>query len=237
MKKIILITGASRGIGREMALSFASEGYLVAANYNKSETEAKQLKDLSPNIFIYKADVSNRREVNAMVNNIHAELGLVNYLINNAAVSTIKMFSDVSESEWDNMFGINVKGTFNCTQEVLPDMIHTKSGSIINISSIWGLTGSSCEVHYSATKAALIGFTKALAKETGPSGIRVNCIAPGVIDTEINSGIDLTALTEETPLGRIGSVKDISDLAVFLTSDKASFITGQVISPNGGLVI
>jgi 3-oxoacyl-[acyl-carrier protein] reductase len=181
MSRVVLITGASRGIGRAMAIKFAESGWLVAANYNKSEDRALQLKRMSDNIYICKADVSNRNEVNNMIENIRRELGPICVLINNAAVSSIKMFSDITEEEWDYTFDVNIKGVYNCTQEVLPDMIRKKSGSIINISSMWGQVGASCEVHYSAAKAAIIGFTKALAKELGPSFVRVNCIAPGVV--------------------------------------------------------
>lgn len=237
MSKLVLITGASRGIGRTMAIRFADQGYSVAANYNASEEKAKELTDISKNIRIYKADVSVRKEVSSMVSKIHEDLGKIDVLINNAAISSIKLFSDITEDEWDHIFNVNVKGAYNCTQEVLPDMIHRKDGSIINISSMWGQVGSSCEVHYSATKAALIGFTKALAKELGPSGIRVNCIAPGVINTEINKGLDLNDLVEETPLNRIGSTSDVADCALFLASAGSSFITGQVIGVNGGLII
>ena len=237
MAKVALITGASRGIGRAMAIKFAKAGYLVAANYNKSEDKALELRNISNNIYIYKADVSKREEVNEMVKSIRKDMGRIDVLINNAAISSIKMFADIKEEEWDNIFDINVKGVFNCTQEVLPDMIHMKSGSIINISSMWGQVGSSCEVHYSATKAAIIGFTKALAKEVGPSYVRVNCIAPGVIDTEINKDLDLTELKEETPLNRLGTAKDVAECAYFLASDNSSFITGQIIGVNGGLII
>ena len=210
MSRVVLITGASRGIGRAMAIKFAESGWLVAANYNKSEDRALQLKRMSDNIYICKADVSNRNEVNNMIENIRRELGPICVLINNAAVSSIKMFSDITEEEWDYTFDVNIKGVYNCTQEVLPDMIRKKSGSIINISSMWGQVGASCEVHYSAAKAAIIGFTKALAKELGPSFVRVNCIAPGVVSTEMNMDVDLSALREETPLGRLGTPEDIA---------------------------
>lgn len=237
MSRVVLITGASRGIGRAMAVKFASAGWLVAANYLKSEDKARELKNSYDNICIYKADVSKRDEVSKMFEAVRNELGPVDVLINNAAVSSIKVFSDIAEEEWDYTFNINVKGVYNCTQEVLPDMIRRKSGNIINISSMWGQVGASCEVHYSATKAAIIGFTKALAKELGPSFIRVNCIAPGVIATEMNTDIDITALKEETPLGRIGTALDVAECAFFLASDNAAFITGQVIGINGGLVV
>ena len=237
MSRVVLITGASRGIGRAMAIKFAESGWLVAANYNKSEDRALQLKRMSDNIYICKADVSNRNEVNNMIENIRRELGPICVLINNAAVSSIKMFSDITEEEWDYTFDVNIKGVYNCTQEVLPDMIRKKSGSIINISSMWGQVGASCEVHYSAAKAAIIGFTKALAKELGPSFVRVNCIAPGVVSKEMNMDVDLSALREETPLGRLGTASEVAECAYFLASDNSSFITGQVIGVNGGLVV
>ncbi len=236
----VLITGASRGIGRETAKLFAENGFNVVINYNSSERQAIELLSEIKNAIAIKADVSNRKEVFNMINKAISAFGGIDILINNAAIASQMLFQDISEEEWDRIFDINVKGAFNCTQAVLPHMLHKKSGKIINISSIWGITGASCEVHYSASKAALIGFTKALAKELGPSGITVNCVAPGVINTEMNSNIPKDAmdtLKEETPLGKIGSPEDIANTIFFLASKKADFITGQIISPNGGFVI
>ena len=175
-----------------------------------------------------------------MVDKINSRFGGVDVLVNNAAVAQIKLFSDITSDDWDNIFNVNVKGMFNCTKAVLPYMIHQKHGKIVNISSIWGITGASCEVHYSASKAAVIGLTKALAKELGPSGIQVNCVAPGVVNTDMNAELskeDIEQIADETPLGVIGNASDIANTVCFLASDKADFITGQVISPNGGLVI
>ncbi|MBZ4669773.1 MAG: short-chain dehydrogenase/reductase [Oscillospiraceae bacterium] len=236
----VLITGASRGIGRETAKLFSKNGFNVVINYNKSEKDALELLSEIKNAAAIRADVSNRKEVFEMVEKANSIFGGIDILVNNAAVAGQMLFQDISEEEWNRIFDTNVKGAFNCTQAVLPNMLNKKSGKIINISSIWGITGASCEVHYSASKAALIGFTKALAKELGPSGITVNCVAPGVINTDMNSSIPkevMDALKEETPLGKIGSPEDIANTIFFLASKKADFITGQVISPNGGFLI
>ena len=244
MKKTVLITGASRGIGAATAYCFAKEGYNVVVNYNKSKEKAEKLvSELTEQGFsaaCIQADVSDGLQVNAMVDKINSRFGGVDVLVNNAAVAQIKLFSDITPDDWDNIFNVNVKGMFNCTKAVLPYMIHQKHGKIVNISSIWGITGASCEVHYSASKAAVIGLTKALAKELGPSGIQVNCVAPGVVNTDMNAELskeDIEQIADETPLGVIGNASDIANTVCFLASDKADFITGQVISPNGGLVI
>ena len=242
--KTVLITGASRGIGRETALIFSRLGYNVIINYNKSKEKAYDLKKIITDeygeAFALKADVSKKAEVDDMMDEIKNRFGGVDVLINNAAVAEQKMFCDITEYDWDRIFDINVKGCYNCIQAILPHMVHEKWGRIINISSIWGITGASCEVHYSASKAAVIGLTKALAKELGPSGITVNCVAPGVIDTDMNSALTediIKELKEETPLGKIGSPSDIAEMIAFLAGEKAGFITGQVISPNGGFLI
>ena len=175
-----------------------------------------------------------------MFSEIEKLCGGVDVLVNNAGIAQFKLFSDIKEEEWDKMFDVNVKGMFNCTQAAIPFMIHKKSGKVINISSIWGIAGASCEVHYSASKAAVIGFTKALSKELGPSGICVNCVAPGVVKTDMCESLseeDFEALKEETPIGRIAKPEDISKTVLFLAGSGADFITGQVISPNGGIVI
>lgn len=240
-----LVTGASRGIGKAIAQSLAQAGYNVAINYHTNGAAAKALaSELAASFGVGAAafccDVSQSGQVAAMVAETISGLGEIDLLVNNAGIAKQLLFSDIDEDEWDRLFAVDVKGVYLCTRAVLPAMIHRKSGNIINISSIWGITGASCEVHYSTAKAAVIGFTKALAKEVGPSGIRVNCIAPGVIDTQMNRQLDATALAqlrEETPLGTIGTVADVANLAVFLASNKAGFITGQVISPNGGILI
>ncbi|HGM3259141.1 TPA: SDR family oxidoreductase, partial [Clostridioides difficile] len=183
---------------------------------------------------------SNREDVENMVDYCIKEFGGLDVLVNNAGVSQDKLFTDITDEDWDNMMNINLKGSFYCSQVALKYMISEKKGNIINISSIWGISGASCEVHYSITKAGIIGMTKALAKEVGPSNIRVNSIAPGVINTDMLSGYneeDIDALVEETPLMRLGTPEDIANCAIFLASDKSNFITGQVISPNGGFVI
>jgi len=244
MKRSVIITGASRGIGRAIAEVMASNGFHVLINYNRSEDAAVELKEklirqgFSADIF--KADVSKRCEVDKMVDYCLDRFGTVDILVNNAGVSQSKLFTDITEEDWNMMVDINLKGAFNCTQSILKYLIPKKKGKIINISSIWGITGASCEVHYSAVKAGLIGLTKALAKELGPSNIQVNCIAPGVIQTDMLSEFtedDLNVLKENTPLMRLGTVWDIAACAAFLVSEGADFITGQVISPNGGFVI
>ena len=244
MKKTVLITGASHGIGKATAILFAKHNYNVIINYNTSEDEAKKIEvDLikqGANVLAIKADVSNQDEVKEMFGVINDNFGDMHVLINNAGISSQKLFTDVAEEEWDKIFDVNIKGMFNCTQLALKSMIKNHFGKIINISSIWGLTGASCEVVYSATKAAVIGFTKALAKEVGPCNINVNAVAPGVIDTQMNKNISVEImcdLKEQTPLGVIGTCEDVAQTILFLASDNSKFITGQVISPNGGIVI
>lgn len=237
--KNALITGASRGIGAACAEKFASEGYRVFVNYNNSEDEAIALCEKTGAIPL-KFDVSNPVEVKAAADFIHENYGLLSVLVNNAGIAEQKLFTDVSESDWDRMFSVNVKGAYLATREFVSDMIHNKYGKIINVSSMWGIAGASCEVHYSASKAALIGFTKALAKELGPSNINVNCIAPGVIDTDMNARLDedaRRALIDETPLCRFGTAPEIADVVMFLASDKSSFITGAVLTADGGFAM
>ncbi|HBG8294107.1 TPA: 3-oxoacyl-ACP reductase FabG, partial [Clostridioides difficile] len=231
-------------IGKAMSKAFAKEGYNVLVNFNKSENEAKELytrlNEENFSIKLFKADVSNREDVENMVDYCIKEFGGLDVLVNNAGISQDKLFTDITDVDWDNMMNINLKGSFYCSQVALKYMISEKKGNIINISSIWGISGASCEVHYSITKAGIIGMTKALAKEVGPSNIRVNSIAPGVINTDMLSGYneeDIDILVEETPLMRLGTPEDIANCAIFLASDKSNFITGQVISPNGGFVI
>ena len=186
------------------------------------------------------ADVSKSNDVKRMVNDVIERYGKIDVLINNAGVAQQKLFTDITDEDWERMVSINLTGTFNCCRAVIPHMVSRKSGSIINTSSIWGMTGASCEVHYSAVKAGIIGMTKALAKELGPSGIRVNCVAPGVINTRMNANLsvsDLEGLADETPLGRLGTTNEVASTSLFLASNAAEFITGQVISPNGGFVI
>lgn len=244
MNQTVLITGASKGIGRATAAAFARNGYNVAVNYCKSKEKATSLADELNSYGVtaaaYQADVSDKTAVGEMLRKAEQELGRISVLVNNAGIAEQILFSDITEEKWDKMFAVNVKGAYNCTQAVIPSMIHEKYGRIINISSMWGISGASCEVHYSASKAALIGFTKALAKEVGLSGITVNCIAPGVIGTDMNSAISgeiLNELKENTPLNRIGTPEDVAEAILFLSSDKASFITGQTLSVDGGFIL
>ena len=243
-KKTVLITGSSRGIGSNMAEKFAREGYNVLINYNKSKDKAEELQTRLEgeglSVKTFKADVSKRDEVESMFEYCLKEFGDLDVLVNNAGVAKGMLFTDISDEEWDNLMNVNLKGVFHCAQTALRHMISEKKGKIINISSIWGITGGSCEVHYSTSKAGIIGLTKALAKEVGPSNIQVNCIAPGAIVTDMLGqidGDDLELFRQETPLMKLGKPEDISNCALFLASDKADFFTGQVISPNGGIVI
>lgn len=244
MEKTAIITGASRGIGRACAVTLSRQGFQIAVNYNSSHREAlqtvREIEDCGGRALAIRADVSDSAQVNEMVVLCERELGPVSVLINNAGIAEQALFTDITDAMWRRMFAVNVDGAFYCCRAVLPGMIRAKRGSIINISSIWGIAGASCEAHYSAAKAALIGLTKALAKEAGPSGIRVNCISPGVIDTDMNAALspdDLASIREQTPLCAIGTPDDIAAVAAFLASDAAGFFTGQVISPNGGFVI
>lgn len=235
---IILVTGASRGIGREIAKNLALKGNKVIANYNKSEEAAQNLQKESENIDIYKADVSKRQEVKQMIEYIINKYGKIDVLINNAGISESKMFTDVTDEDWQKVIDTNLYSTFCVTQEVLPNMLHYKKGCIINISSVWGMVGASCETVYSVAKAGIDGMTKSLAKELGPSNIRVNSIAPGIIDTDMNKNLsqqDIENIKNEIPLERIGRTIDISKCIEWLIDDQ--YTTGQVISINGGWVI
>ncbi len=237
--KTVLITGGSRGIGRELVRSFANNGYSVAFTYKSSESEAEILAREVGALAI-RADSASESDVIFAVDKALSELGKIDCLINNAAVSSFSLFTDITLEEWNAMLAVNLTGAFLYSRSVIPNMLKRKSGRIINITSMWGLVGSSCEVHYSATKAGLIGMTKALAKELGPSGITVNAIAPGVINTEMNSQLsdeDKTALVNDTPVMRIGEPADVAEAALFLASDKASFITGEVMNVSGGYII
>ena len=245
MRDVILITGASRGIGRAVAVKLASRGLALALGCHTAlaETEAlaAELRETyGVDAAAFAADVADGGQVDAMFAAAEKRLGPVTGLVNNAGIASQKLFTDTTPEEWNAMMGVHAGGTYYTCRRALPSMIRSRRGSIVNLSSIWGLTGASCEVAYSAAKAAVIGLTRALAKEVGPSGIRVNCIAPGVIDTEMNGNLTpevMAQLREETPLGTIGTPKQVADLALYLAGEGASFLTGQVISPNGGFLI
>lgn len=242
MSKVIIITGASRGIGRETAKLLARNGHTVIANYNKSEEKAKELKDElkkeNINIDIYKADVSKREECKSLVEYAIEKYKHIDVLVNNAGISIWGQFTDLTDAEIEEIIRTNLYSAIAMSQEVSKHMIHEKQGCIINMSSIWGIVGASCEVAYSVTKAGMDGLTKALAKELGPSNIRVNSIAPGAIETEMNSRLtreEKAVLEMETPLGKLGKPIDIAKTINWLIEDE--FTTGQIISPNGGWVI
>lgn len=242
MNKVVIVTGASRGIGREIAKGLALKGYQIIANYNKSEEQIIKLKEEldkeNIKIDIFKADVSKREETKKLVNYAINKFGKIDVLINNAGISQFKEFTQITDNDWENMINTNLNSVFYMTQEACKNMIHNKNGCIINISSIWGLVGSSCEVHYSVSKAGIDVMTKSLAKELGPSNIRVNSIAPGMIDTDMNKNLnekEINQIKEEIPLEKIGKTKDIEKCIEWLIEDE--YTTGQIISINGGWVI
>lgn len=235
--KTTLVTGGSRGIGAAVCRRLAEDGFRVVVHFNRSREKAEALvRELTEKTGLPHLALPAELAERAQVEELFRLAGPVDVLVNNAGIAQQKLFTDITEDDWRRMFAVDVDGVFRCCQCALPHMIHEKSGCIINIASIWGEIGASCEVHYSAAKAAVIGLTKALAKELGPSHIRVNCVSPGVIDTEMNAMFDeetMRDLCESTPLGRIGSPEDIAAAVSFLASDAASFITGQTLSVNG----
>ena len=244
MKKTVVITGASKGIGAATAILFAEKGYNVVINYNESFESASLLcRSLVGNgysVVTQKANVANRLETDILVKETLYKFGSIDVLINNAGVAYQGLITDTDEVDFDRIMDINLKGVFNCCKSVAPTMIEQKSGKIINISSMWGQVGASCEVAYSAAKAGVIGLTKALAKELAPSGITVNAIAPGLIETSMNSNLtidEISDFVDTVPLGRIGSPDEVASAAYFLSSDSAEYITGQVLGVNGGYVI
>lgn len=244
MKRTAFVTGASRGIGRAIARTLAREGCAVGINYLKEKEKAEELvRELRGEGFsamAVQADVSDRAAITAAIRAVEREFCEIDVLVNNAGISQQDLFQYTDEVLWRRLFAVNVDGAYNTIQAVLPAMIARQSGSIVNISSMWGLRGASCEVSYSATKAAIIGLTRSLAMELAPSHIRVNCVAPGVIRTDMVEKLGqetIEALTEETPLGRIGTPEDIAEAVAFLAGDKASFITGQVLTADGGFIL
>ncbi len=245
MKKIAFVTGASRGIGRAVAARLAEEGYAVGINYLRSAQQAQELADslraAGYEAAAVQADVADQTAITDAIRLAEERLdGPVSLLVNNAGIAEQHLFQDISSAFWRRIFAVNVDGAYHAIQAVLPRMIHEKAGCIVNISSIWGQRGASCETAYSATKAAIIGLTRSLAMEVAPSGIRVNCVAPGVIRTgmvEVLGAETLRSLAEETPLGRLGTPEDIANAVAFLADDRASFLTGQVLTADGGFIL
>ncbi len=244
MKKTVIITGASKGIGAATAILFARKGYNVVINYNNSFESANLLtRSLSSqgfSVMSFKANVANKLETELLIKEAMYKFGTVDVLVNNAGVAFQGLIDKTDEYDSDRIFDINLKGVYNCCRAVVPEMVAQKNGKIINISSMWGQVGASCEVAYSAAKAGVIGLTKALAKELAPSGITVNAIAPGLIETGMNANIDVDALNafvEDIPLGRMGSADEVAAAVYFLASSDADYITGQVLGVNGGYVI
>ncbi len=244
MNKTAIITGASKGIGAATAIYFANKGYNVVINYNDSYQSAallsRSLNERGCKTVTIKANVANKLDAERLIKETAERFGGVDVLVNNAGISHISTITDTDEFDSDRIFDINLKGVYNCCRAVTPIMVNQKYGKIINISSMWGQVGASCEVAYSASKAGVIGLTKALAKELAPSGINVNAIAPGLIETSMNNDIpaeELSAFVEEIPLGRMGTPNEIAAAAYFLASNEADYITGQILGVNGGYVI
>ena len=238
--RCVLISGGDRGIGAAAAQAFYAAGYRVAVLYHQNAEAAARLEKALPGCTIVQCDVASRASCELAFHTVEQALGHVDVLVCNAGIAQQKLFTDITPEEWQRMLDVNLSGAFHLCQLALPGMIHRKAGRILTVSSMWGQTGGSCEVHYSAAKAGLIGLTKALAKEEGPSGITVNCVAPGVIETDMMAAFtaeDKAALAEETPVGRLGTADEVAKLLVFLAGEDAGYITGQVFGVNGGLVI
>ncbi len=238
--RCVLISGGDRGIGAAAARAFWQAGYRVAVLYHTHAEAAAALEKALPGLLAVQCDVASRASCEVAFHTVEQAVGHVDVLVSNAGIAQQKLFTDITPEEWQHMLDVNLSGAFHLCQLALPGMIRRKAGRILTVSSMWGQTGGSCEVHYSAAKAGLIGLTKALAKEEGPSGITVNCVAPGVIDTDMMAAFtaeDKAALAEETPVGRLGSADEVAQLLVFLAGESAGYITGQVFGVNGGLVI
>ena len=238
--RCVLISGGDRGIGAAAARAFWQAGYRVAVLYHTHAEEAAALEKALPGLLAVQCDVASRASCEVAFHTVEQAVGHVDVLVSNAGIAQQKLFTDITPEEWQHMLDVNLSGAFHLCQLALPGMIRRKQGRILTVSSMWGQTGGSCEVHYSAAKAGLIGLTKALAKEEGPSGITVNCVAPGVIETDMMAAFtaeDKAALAEETPVGRLGTPEEVAKLLVFLAGEDAGYITGQVFGVNGGLVI
>lgn len=244
MSKTVIVTGASKGIGATTAIHFAERGYNVVINYNNSYQSAKllttSLKSRGFSVIQIKADVSNRMETDLLIKETIDKFGSIDILVNNAGISKIGLIDEIDDYDAQRIFDVNLKGVYNCCRSVTPYMVNQKYGRIINITSMWGQVGASCEVAYSASKAGVIGLTKALAKELAPSNITVNAISPGLIETSMNANVsidDLNSFVEDIPLGRIGNTNDVANAVLFLANDSSEYITGQVIGVNGGYVV
>ena len=244
LTRAAVVTGGSRGIGRAVCVALAKQGCNVVVNYCHGAEPAEQTAALcraeGVQAVTVQADVSTAEGCKALFDAAAEAFGRVDVLVSNAGIAQQKLFTDITPEEWQRMLDVNLTGAFNLCQLALPGMIRRKAGRILTVSSMWGQTGGSCEVHYSAAKAGLIGLTKALAKEEGPSGITVNCVAPGVIDTDMMASFtaeDKAALAEETPVGRLGTAEEVAKLLLYLAGEDAGYITGQVFGVNGGLVI
>lgn len=244
MSKTVIVTGASKGIGAATAIHFAERGYNVVINYNNSYQSAKllttSLKSRGFSVIQIKADVSNRMETDLLIKETIDKFGSIDILVNNAGISQIGLIDEIDDYDAQRIFDVNLKGVYNCCRSVTPYMVNQKYGRIINITSMWGQVGASCEVAYSASKAGVIGLTKALAKELAPSNITVNAISPGLIETSMNANVsidDLNSFVEDIPLGRIGNTSDVANAVLFLANDSSDYITGQIIGVNGGYVV
>ena len=245
MKHTVLVTGASRGIGAATASAFARAGHRVAIHYNTGEREAyalcETLRGEGCSVMTAQADVTSQEQVRSLCERVRKTYGFIDVLVNNAGVALPQMLlTDCGRQDWERVFAVNATGTFLVSRGVLPEMVSRKRGSIVNVASVWGMTGGSCEVAYSAAKAAVVGFTKALAKEAAPSGIRVNCVAPGFIQTDMTgcfSEETRRAVCAETPLGRLGEPDDVAAAVLFLALEDASFITGQTLCVDGGMCV